>query len=73
MHGLTSQDYMQIRMAQATLVKDRVMRIQGEGNLEMRGRQTYMKVQLTFVEFVGDDGGGGQGYVGGGNSFPEVA
>ena len=39
----------------------------------MRGRQTYMKVQLTFVEFVGDDGGGSQGYVGGGNSFPEVA
>jgi len=32
-----------------------------------------MKVQLTFVEFVGDDRGCGQGYVGGGNSFPEVA
>jgi len=32
-----------------------------------------MKVQLTFVEFIGDDGGGGQSYVGGGDSFPEVA
>ena len=73
MHKLTSQDYMQIRMTQATLIKHRVMRTQGKGNLEMRGRQTYMKVQLTFMEFIGDDGGGGQGYVGGGNSFPEVA
>jgi len=44
-----------------------------KGNSEMRGRQTYMKVQLTFVEFIGDDRGGSQGYVGGGNSFPEVA
>jgi len=73
MRELTNQDYTQIRITQATLKKDRVMRIQGKGNLEMRGRQTYMKVQLTFVEFIGDDGGGGQGYVGGGNSFPEVA
>ena len=73
MHKLTSQDYMQIRMTQATLIKDRVMRTQGKGNLEMRGRQTYMKVQLTFVEFIAYDGGGGQGYVGGGNPFPEVA
>ena len=73
MHELTSQDYMQIRMTQAALIKDRVMRTQGKGNSEMRGRQTYMKVQLSFVEFVCDDGGGGQAYVGGGNSFPEVA
>ena len=39
----------------------------------MRERQTYMDVQLTFVEFIGDDGGRGQSYVVGGNSFPEVA
>ena len=39
----------------------------------MRERQTSMDVQLTFVEFIGDDGGGGQSYVGRGNSFLEVA
>ena len=32
-----------------------------------------MNVQLTFVKFIGDDGGGGQRYVRGGNSFPKVA
>ena len=32
-----------------------------------------MNVQLAFVKFIGDDGGGGQRYVRGGNSFPEIA
>jgi len=31
-----------------------------------------MDIQLAFEELIGDDGGGGQGHVGGGNSFPEV-
>ena len=39
----------------------------------MRGKQTNIEVQLGFVEFEGNYGGGGQGDVGRSNSFPEIA
>jgi len=32
-----------------------------------------MNIKLAFVELIGDDGGGGQSHVGGGNSFLEIA
>jgi len=41
--------------------------------LEKKGGQTYVIVQLAFSKFEVDDGEGGQGDVGGGNFFSEVA